>query len=849
MAAKALKPADYKSLWHQLKKDNTKYDYLWDHQSEILERYHGLAATTQDVALCLPTGTGKTLVALLIGKMASVHQRGPILYLCPNNLLVRQVIDEATSLGIDARNLSGEWNQIPLADRTAYASGQALGVAPYSTLYNANPRPDTPGLIIFDDVHAASSATIAPWQVEVKRTEHPNLFGELERLFQRTLVPGQYLVLGPDPVPENRRVELVPHRDWLPLTGPVQALLDQHLAGTNLAFPWRRLKNNLARCFCFLSSNSILMRTWCPASFDVKQFAEARRRVYMSATLDRWGHLERIVGIKHAERLSIESVPVPGRRLILNTEALMPKMAPLDRIRLLVDNVPKTLVLCKSQADATRVVQKLQATDYKGHVLTVEVIKETLEAFTKPRKAVLVLAGRYDGMDLGRGMCHQIILWSAPTAIDPLERFTMDTGRATKAATARARHRIQQGMGRCTRKEGEAALVSLVGEDLIQFLANAAVRNGLPQRIRAELAVADDHQDPRLLNDLFRAFLERGEDWERFCDTLDASVDDFPVEVQDDEEVAKLHRKEARYNQLFWSEAYPEAAQVAAGVAQDFVGAQAEGPAALWFYLASVAADVAAWEKTQNASSDQGSGLLEEAARRAHGRAWFGRLQRGTALPTGQVIPTVDPVLQFLRRFPTTSDKLQRWLQEALEDLKQTEPNRYHRGLRSLGESLGFRAMSPKRDGAADVIWGLDKTANFVFDAKTQKTANTLHLNEARKLAEQPAGTASNDGFGVPAGLRSTAVTNDQFVADEAKHLRDAIQVLRPANVLAFAEKWFETLQRLQVSLMKADDNAARRHVQTALKFIGAAPNELYATLGIEPATEALVLGTEQAQA
>jgi replicative superfamily II helicase len=65
------------------------------HQQEIMRNYAALASTVADVALQLPTGSGKTLVGLLTGEWLRRKNKERIVYLCPTRQLVNQVVEQA----------------------------------------------------------------------------------------------------------------------------------------------------------------------------------------------------------------------------------------------------------------------------------------------------------------------------------------------------------------------------------------------------------------------------------------------------------------------------------------------------------------------------------------------------------------------------------------------------------------------------------------------------------------------------------------------------------------------------------------------------------------------------------
>src|SRR5947209_5119306 len=84
------KPDNPEALFRDLKSRSPQIQHLWSHQADILRAYHKEVGQ-KDVALELPTGTGKTLVGLLIAEWRRIALGERAVYLCPTRQLARQV--------------------------------------------------------------------------------------------------------------------------------------------------------------------------------------------------------------------------------------------------------------------------------------------------------------------------------------------------------------------------------------------------------------------------------------------------------------------------------------------------------------------------------------------------------------------------------------------------------------------------------------------------------------------------------------------------------------------------------------------------------------------------------------
>src|SRR5207249_269254 len=82
------------SLFHDLR--SRKIKGLLSQQADLLRKYNAEAVEQPDVALQLATGSGKTLVGLLIAEWRRRKFKERVVYLCPTNQLVHQVVEMAT---------------------------------------------------------------------------------------------------------------------------------------------------------------------------------------------------------------------------------------------------------------------------------------------------------------------------------------------------------------------------------------------------------------------------------------------------------------------------------------------------------------------------------------------------------------------------------------------------------------------------------------------------------------------------------------------------------------------------------------------------------------------------------
>jgi len=167
---------------------------LIDYQSKMIDHYMGTLQSNgtilnKHVAFELPTGSGKTLIGLLIGEFQRRKYHRKVLFLCPTNQLVWQVCQQAKmQYGIDAIAFCGSQSEYFPADKTDYFLGRKIGVTTYSSFFAASEYFDQTEILIFDDVHSSEQYIAENWSLNINREKNKVLYDELMESIRNTSV-------------------------------------------------------------------------------------------------------------------------------------------------------------------------------------------------------------------------------------------------------------------------------------------------------------------------------------------------------------------------------------------------------------------------------------------------------------------------------------------------------------------------------------------------------------------------------------------------------------------------------------------------------------------------------------
>ena len=150
-----------------------KFTDLLPHQEEILDGYASVAQAP-DVAAELPTGSGKTLVGLLVGEWRRRKWGDRVVYLCPTRQLVHQTVAQASKIyGVPVVGFTGPKKERDPSAWSAFMTGDKIAVTTYSSLFNTAPAFADPDAIILDDAHAAENYVASMWSLEVPAGDTP----------------------------------------------------------------------------------------------------------------------------------------------------------------------------------------------------------------------------------------------------------------------------------------------------------------------------------------------------------------------------------------------------------------------------------------------------------------------------------------------------------------------------------------------------------------------------------------------------------------------------------------------------------------------------------------------------
>ncbi|RUT84546.1 MULTISPECIES: DEAD/DEAH box helicase [unclassified Mesorhizobium] len=816
---------------------------LLTHQGHVLAEYQAKALSTSNVAIKLPTGSGKTLVGILIAEWRRRQMQERVVYVCPTRQLVHQVVEEArTKYGMrDAvAAFVGRKADYNPADKGRFQSGDVIAVTTYGGLFNARTFFDEPHCLIFDDAHAAENYMAQHWTLQINRISHSALFSVLASILGSVVSPLDAKRLRDDAQSawDISWVDMIPTELVASIEPQLLAALDEHLEDDDLRWRWREIRDHLGACRLYISTGEIMFRPLIPPTLRYAPFAGAKQRIFMSATLGEGGDLERVTGVPRIQRLSVSDdfnaqgvgrrfFILPGRALADDEQHALQCAA--------IQEAQKAVVLVPDFKTA-RIVEEEVASTIQYPVYSASQIEESKQAFVQEPQGVAVLANRYDGIDFPDEQCRLLIMRGLPAAANLQERFLVSRMSAGLLLADRVRTRVVQAVGRCTRSATDYSAVILLGEDLHTYISKRETRSALHPELQAELTfgIEQSGTSEEMLDNL-RLFYARGEEWRSAENEIRrlrglATQTSLPAL----EQLREAADHEVSYQYAMWDRNPASALEQARHVLTLLQDGGLKGYRALWNYLAGDAAS----QSTRAGAGDL-SGVAREyytiAAKASSGIAWLRQLAglREAQLvedskPGISAAPLIERLeLRFADLGTRHDEKFAKVERLILQGIGQDAFAPFENAQMEFGLLLGFDAGNEETEGAPDPWWVADESFAIVFEDFTEAQPNTLlPVNKARQVASHPTWLRQRLGLGDQAKVVPVLVSEILGAAPAAAvHLQD-VAFWRTSEFRVWATNALRTIRSLRTTYPGPGDMFWREEAMAA-----------YAANGMDPAS------------
>jgi DEAD/DEAH box helicase/Helicase C-terminal domain len=803
---------------------STTYRRLRPAQEHVLSEYGQRHRTTRDLAVELPTGLGKTLVALLVAD-ACLDEGKSVAILSGTRQLAEQVEQQATLLpGLETRRFwGGHYPGAALAD---YHQAQAVGLMNYWVYFNSKPVVQPADVIIMDDAHCAEQPLTSLFTLRIPRGGlGSSLYEEVcELLLTHSDMYPALQAMHDGTTPPGTPPELIAFNHWSYIADRVTTLIEGSalLTGsTDARWGWDAVRPHLELCGVLVGSGAIEIRPYHPPTRTVAGYREAQQRIYMSATLGTMDDLQRRLGVDPVTRVEVPaeftSHSATGTRLFLLNPGAERSIeeGPLSFALEQAAQTNRVVWLCASSIEADRIASALVAGRLPVYRLAPG-DDTTFERWRASDGAHLVAAGRFDGLDFPGDTCRLVVLPSVPTASSEFEDFVVAYLGDAAFMRHRLGQRVTQALGRANRHDGDWALYLGLDPRFGRLLADPTVTASITPEVRPLVQVAlslhTDEAEWAPLRGAANAFWERREipvgERQRRPGRAPSGISD--VNSAADEVGASTA--------LWVGNCGEAAARAAAAAAMLHRHGQVEH-AAFWKYVEAHAR----WLEGTSVGQRQAVEALETAVGKAPNTAWFARLRRVVRQLQGRRadIDGRDDLLrmwdEWLRE---RGDRAIEEIRRAMAQLTGDHHDEWAEAMVTIARLCGATGERPRGSSQADVIWTwvtLRRTERRLWEIKTGKGSVRVPRRDVNQLLGQVEVAVQQYPRQRVSGCLLSRLSELEDDAVEAA--RERIAVLHRDTVISLARLLLERFRRYAQAWGEtaAERGQARAEVERAL--------------------------------
>ncbi len=460
------KPTDPREIFMSLPSKNNDYAYARDVQSEVWDKwYHN--RNRKNTVIKMNTGSGKTVVGLMILQSSLNEGVGPAVYVVPDNYLIQQVIHEANCLGIKATSEKDEYNFI---ECNAILVTSIHALVNGKSVFGMRDNNNIPiGSIIIDDVHACMD--IISKQFTITINYNSRAYRSVMSILANALSsydPHPYSEIVEEQSPKTRM--LVPFWIWQQKENEIYSALNSFCdEDSNILFSLPLLRNCFAACNCVITSRSIEISPLGSDMDLIRSFQRAQRRIFMSATLADDSVFISALGLKVSE---VENIITPncandiGARLIIFPKHLNNQIQD-DEIRAKAAEIARkhNVVVIVPSYERSVLWQR-----FADIIVDKDNILITVDNLKRSHLGLVVFVNRYDGIDLPDDACRMLIIDSLPPLNKEYDKYFHSICMDSNLLVREQIQRIEQGMGRGVRSSTDSCCVVFMGTNLADVL-------------------------------------------------------------------------------------------------------------------------------------------------------------------------------------------------------------------------------------------------------------------------------------------------------------------------------------------------------------------------------------------
>lgn len=268
-----------RDLFSALPHKNEKYQYPRDVQAQVWKRWYE-KRDDKNIVLKMNTGSGKTVVGLLILKSSLNEKKAPAVYVVPDNFLVQQVIEEATQLGIPVTTNEKSVNfirgkEILVCNMHKLVNGRSV--------FGVNEKKIEISTIIIDDAHACIDTVESQFTLKIPNDNQ--MYNQILNIFLPSIEEQSESKAYELKENQPNAIALVPFWSWKNHLDAIRKILFKNHNDTSLEWKLPLVRDKLKFCRCVISNKEVEITPHMIPIDVISSLESTQRKIFMTATL------------------------------------------------------------------------------------------------------------------------------------------------------------------------------------------------------------------------------------------------------------------------------------------------------------------------------------------------------------------------------------------------------------------------------------------------------------------------------------------------------------------------------------------------------------------------------------
>lgn len=471
---------------------------LWNVQKEVLNIYYSSLKDKKKIAIELPTGSGKSIIGLLILEMWRRADKR-VAILVSSIALGEDMARRCSDLGIESASIWGKWRtditpRERLRNIKKYKRKQAIGIINYWA-YMLGTDIAKPDLLIIDDADSFENLLINQYSVVISKEKDEDIFNQVINALRKYRVYQKVFTLDLGRTLED--IQLIYFSHSFKIVEAIRKIVASKARteiSEDLFWSFRRNADKMHTYLMFVWGHKIIFTPYVIPGAANERLQGIEQILFMSATLGTAERIHKTMGsfeqIHIISEKDIKSkIGTMGKRIIfpldisVSTWELGKEI--IDAITIIVEKFGKVLILCNSYHDANQVINHLRNL---GIETTLYKTEKDSTNFSRKDKGVLVTAGRFIGLDFPGEACRVEIIPKMPYVLGPVDVLVKNTLEDSEYTNEKVSHRLVQAFGRCNRNPKDHAIYFMLDSRLSSDIrGEEKIFQHFPNRMKAEL--------------------------------------------------------------------------------------------------------------------------------------------------------------------------------------------------------------------------------------------------------------------------------------------------------------------------------------------------------------------------